>query len=166
MSFERPGLEEVLALDLLCLEAPGGGPLDEATHRQVLSRSLPRAQWSQVRRDGALVAYGYPWQKTESTWFVGGLAIHPSHRTAPVIAELSHELTALVRALGARRLESHVRRNNAASLRLHRRLGFGAEQESEHAIAFAVDSEACWHGCLRLCVPAIPATETTGRRPS
>lgn len=136
----KPGLDEVLALDLVCLEAPAGGPLDAEVHRTALGEALARAEWACVRRSGALVAYGYLWRQAGDTWFVGGLAIHPDHRTAPVTAELGRMMAGLVRALGVGRLESHVRRNNAASLRLHRRLGFAVEQENEMALAFAAES--------------------------
>jgi|SRR5690606_10583531 len=138
----RPGLEEVLALDLLCLEAPEGGPLDAAAHRATLGGSFERSEWASVRRDGQLAAYGYLWPHAGDVWFVGGLAIHPNHRNAAITAALGREMAQVVRRIGAVRLESHVRRNNAASLRLHRRLGFTAIQESDHAIAFAADSEA------------------------
>ena len=45
----------------------------------------------------------------------------------------------LLKRIEARRLKSHVLRNNAASLQLHMRLGFDIEHESEIAIAFTAD---------------------------
>lgn len=138
----KPALDEVLALDLLCLEAPEGGPLDEKAHRRALQDALERAEWALVRRAGGLVAYGYLWRQAENDWFVGGLAIHPGHRTAPVTMELGRAMAGLVTALGVERLESHVRRNNLASLRLHRRLGFSVSQENERAIAFRAEAAA------------------------
>ncbi len=132
----RPALDEVLALDLLCLRAPDGGPLHPETHREQLAQSLPRAEWACLRRDQALIAYFYLWPQTKTDWFVGGLAIHPDHRTAPVIAGLWTAMGSLVQGLHATTLRSHVLRTNAASLRLHHRLGFMVEQENERAIAF------------------------------
>jgi ribosomal protein S18 acetylase RimI-like enzyme len=138
----RPSLEEVLALDLLVLRQPEGGPLDAERHREALATSIPRSEWCVIRRDGLLVAYGYLWPLADHAWFVGGLAIHPDHRNAAITAALGREMSALVKRIGARRLESHVRRDNAASLRLHRRLGFAVMQENDRAIAFSADSAA------------------------
>ena len=133
----RPALEEVLALDRLCLRAPDGSALDEAAHRASLERSAPRSEWAVVRRAGVLVAYGCLWPLNHGAWFVGGLAIEPRHRVAPVVGALGREFLALAHRLGVVALHSHVLRNNAASLRLHRRLGFTVEQENDLAVAFA-----------------------------
>lgn len=141
----KPTLGEVLALDLVCLRAPDGGPIDPVSHKTSLAASLDRSRWALVRRCGDLVAYGYLWPHRPETWFVGGLAIHPDHRNAAVTAELGRQMSALVRLLGAKRLESHVLRTNVASLRLHRRLGFEVDQESERAIAFVADTAALLH---------------------
>jgi RimJ/RimL family protein N-acetyltransferase len=137
---DRPSIEEVLALDLLVLRSPEGGSLDPQAHRVALETSIPRSEWAIIRRDGRLVAYGYLWPLADQTWFVGGLAIHPEHRNAAVTAALGREMSALVKRLGATRLESHVRRDNVLSLRLHRRLGFAVGQENDRAIAFSADS--------------------------
>lgn len=137
---ERPGLDEVLALDILCLRAPDGLPLDTSAHRHALAQSLQRSQWATVRREGGLVAYGYLWPLEDDAWFVGGLAIHPDHRTAPTVAALGAAMAGLVRTIGARKLQSHVLRGNAQSLRLHRRLGFVVEKENDRAIAFGAES--------------------------
>lgn len=139
MTSARPAIDEVLALDLKVLRAPDGSPLDAAGHREMLEKSLPRAEWALVRRKGQLVAYGYLWPLAGATWFVGGLAIDPDHRNAPTIAALGREMAALIARIGAQRLESHVLRTNAASLRLHRRLGFEVAQENDRAIAFGAD---------------------------
>lgn len=138
----RPSLEAVLALDLMVLRSPEGGPLDSDAHRASLETSIPRSEWALVHRDGQLVAYGYLWPLADHAWFVGGLAIHPEHRNAAVTASLGRDMAALVKRLGAERLESHVRRDNAASLRLHRRLGFAVTRENDRAIAFSADSAA------------------------
>jgi ribosomal protein S18 acetylase RimI-like enzyme len=138
----RPSVEEVLTLDLLVLRSPGGGPLDPDGHRAALETSIPRSEWACIFRAGQLVAYGYLWPLADQTWFVGGLAIHPEHRNAAVTAALGREMSALVKRLGATRLESHVRRDNIASLRLHRRLGFLVTRENDRAIAFSADSAA------------------------
>ncbi|UYN98497.1 MAG: GNAT family N-acetyltransferase [Devosia sp.] len=138
----NPSLDEVLNLDLPCLEAPEGGPLDADAHREALTRSLERSKWAHVRRDGQLVAYGYLWPLSDDVWFVGGLAIHPHYRNASVTAELARAMSGLVRAVGAVRLESHVRRGNKASLRLHERLGFVVTRESDRAVALRADSAA------------------------
>jgi RimJ/RimL family protein N-acetyltransferase len=131
-----------LTLDLLVLRSPDGGPLDRDAHRAALATSIPRSEWVLVHRNGQLVAYGYLWPLADQTWFVGGLAIHPEHRNAAVTAALGREMSALVKRLGATRLESHVRRDNIASLRLHRRLGFLVTRENDRAIAFSADSAA------------------------
>jgi GNAT superfamily N-acetyltransferase len=135
-----PSVDEVLALDLLVLRSPDGGPLDPQAHRVALETSILRSEWCVLRRDGLLVAYGYLWPLADQAWFVGGLAIHPEHRNAAVTAALGREMSALVKRLGATRLESHVRRDNVLSLRLHRRLGFAVGQENDRAIAFSADS--------------------------
>ena len=139
---DRPSIGEVLALDLVVLSSPEGGPLDPEAHRAALETSVPRSEWACIRRDGQLVAYGYLWPLADHAWFVGGLAIHPEHRNAAVTAALGREMSALVKRLGATRLESHVRRDNVASLRLHRRLGFAVREENNRAIAFSADSAA------------------------
>lgn len=135
----RPGLEEVLALDQLCLLEPDGGPLDAVVHRERIDNALSRSEWGLVRRVGALVAYGYLWPAGGSEWFVGGLAIHPQHRSSPTVAALGKTMGLLLTGVAAKRLKSHVLRTNTASLRLHRRLGFTIEQENDNAVAFAAD---------------------------
>ena len=142
MTSVRPSLEAVLALDLLVLRSPEGGPLDRDAHRAALETSIPRSKWALVHRDDQLVAYGYLWPLADQAWFVGGLAIHPSHRNAAVTAALGRDMAGLVKRLGVQRLESHVRRDNVASLRLHRRLGFAVIKENDRAIAFSAESEA------------------------
>ncbi len=139
---ERPALEDVLALDILCLRAPDGGPLDAPSHRQPLLVSIPKSEWACIRRNNSLVAYGYLWRQTGDDWFVGGLAIHPHHRSAPVILGLGAGMRDLVGKLGVKTLRSHVLASNTASLRLHRRLGFAVEQQDERAVAFVADGAA------------------------
>ena len=136
----KPHPDEVLALDLLCLVEPSGSPLDATAHRERLAISILKSEWAVLRRGGRLIAYGYLWQQAAGEWFVGGLAIHPDHRTAPVVLALGAAMRDLVERLDVRTLRSHVLRSNAASLRLHRRLGFAVEQENERAIAFCGDS--------------------------
>ncbi|GGL78602.1 GNAT family N-acetyltransferase [Wenxinia marina] len=133
-------VEEVLDLDLRLLRTPAGAPLDPSAHRAALERSLPRSRHAAVRRGGALVAYAYLWPLEESgAWFAGGLAIAPGHRSAPVIRELRDTVANLLRAEGVRVLHSHVRTGNAASLRLHRRLGFREVRRSDEAVACVLD---------------------------
>jgi ribosomal protein S18 acetylase RimI-like enzyme len=135
----KPALEDVLALDVLCLRDAEGGSLDAARHRELLAQSLPRSEWAVVYRDGILVAYGYLWPKQDGVWFVGGLAIHPDYRGAATVRALADAMRALISRTGALRLESHVRRDNRESQRLHRRLGFVVVQESDRATAFTAD---------------------------
>jgi RimJ/RimL family protein N-acetyltransferase len=139
---EKPSLEEVLALDVLCLTEPDGGPLDRDRHREALEKSVPHSEWALVRRAETLLAYGYLWPLGGDTWFVGGLAIHPAHRNAAVTAALGQAMAGLLRRLGVRHIESHVRKGNSQSMRLHRRLGFAVKGENDLAVAFAADSEA------------------------
>lgn len=134
-----PTLEEVLALDLVCLHDPDGGPLDAKTHRERLAISIPTSEWVCLRRHGLLVAYGYLWPQGPGDWFVGGIAIHPKYRAAPTIAALGAAMRERIEGLGIATLRSHVLRSNAASLRLHRKLGFTVEQENERAIAFVAN---------------------------
>lgn len=139
---DRPALEAVLALDLICLREADGGPLDAERHRERLAASIPKSQWAYMRRDGRLVAYGYLWPQRDDDWFVGGLAIHPDHRTAPVIAGLGGAMRELVARLGIKSLRSHALVGNAASRRLHQRLGFVVEKEDSRAIAFVAQGAA------------------------
>jgi len=131
-----PTLEELLQLDSLCLREPSGGPLDVDAHRARLAQSIKQARFASVRRSGALVAYGYMWPRDAERWFVGDLAIHPAHRKAGVTAELFGSFMRLVRESGARELHSHVLAGNAASVKLHRRLGFTEAHREDKAIAF------------------------------
>lgn len=134
-----PALEAVLALDLICLREPDGGALDAESHRQRLAISIPKSEWACLWRDGVLVAYGYLWPQAPGDWFVGGIAIHPKYRSAPMIAALAAAMRELVKRLDVATLRSHVLRTNMASLRLHKRLGFSVEQENERAIAFVAN---------------------------
>lgn len=154
MTHARPGLEDVLELDRICLREANGEPLETMAHRRKLKRSIPRSEWAAVHRDGQLVAYAYLWPLENDDWFVGGLLIHPGHRTAPTVTALRRAVADLLSRIQARRLKSHVLRSNAASLQLHRRLGFEVEQESEIAIAFSVE-----------CLPLLKHLGAT-RRPS
>ncbi|THV22909.1 GNAT family N-acetyltransferase [Peteryoungia ipomoeae] len=134
---DRPSLEELLALDAVCLREADGAPLDLCAHRQKLMQTLPRSQGVWLRQRGALIAYAYLWPlEEEGDWFVGGLALHPGHRRATVVADLARTVFSLLESLGAVTLKSHVLRTNAASLALHRRLGFEIQQENEVAVAF------------------------------
>ena len=132
----------MLDLDSICLREPGGHPLDIPAHRKKLEQSILRSEWGSVRRDGQLVAYAYLWPLVNSDWFVGGLLIHPRHRTAPTVSALSRATADLLENIDAHRLKSHVLRSNAASLQLHMRLGFEIEKESEIAIAFSANCAA------------------------
>lgn len=134
-------IEEVLALDAICLRAPDGGPLDLRAHRADLANSLRRSLITTVRRADALAAYAYAWPLKEDRWFVGGLAIHPGHRNASVTAELFARFGRLMRDAGAVELHSHVRVDNDPSIRLHRRLGFTESQRNPRAIAFVARIE-------------------------
>lgn len=131
-----PTLEDLLALDAVCLREPSGGPLDLDAHRLRLAQSITRSRFASVRRSGALVGYGYMWPLDKERWFVGGLAIHPDHRNANVTGVLLHAFARLVRDSGARELHSHVLADNAASLKLHRRLGFTEAHRNAQAVAF------------------------------
>ncbi len=133
-----PLLDELLDLDALCLREPSGGPLDLDEHRVRLAQSMKQSRFASVRRSGALVAYGYMWPLDSERWFVGGLAIHPDHRNASVTADLFGSFMRLVSDSGASELHSHVLSGNAASLRLHRRLGFTETQRNARAVAFVV----------------------------
>lgn len=134
---DRPSLEELLALDAVCLREADGAPLDLGAHRQRLAQTLARSRGAWLRRKGELIAYAYLWPlEEEGDWFVGGLALHPGHRRGTVVAELARTVLNLLESLGAVTLKSHVLRTNAASLALHRRLGFEIQQENEVAVAF------------------------------
>ena len=135
----EPSVDEVLSLDRLCLQEPDGKALDEVAHRQRLEMSLSRSKWGLVRCSGDLLGYGHLWPAGSDEWFVGGLAIHPAHRKPPTVVALGRTIGDLLSIVGAKRLKSHVLRNNAASLRLHKRLGFAVEQENDTAIAFSAD---------------------------
>jgi GNAT superfamily N-acetyltransferase len=134
-------IEEVWALDAICLRAPDGGPLDLRAHRADLANSLHRSLITTVRRADALVAYAYAWPLGEDRWFVGGLAIHPGRRNANVTAELFARFGRLLRDAGVVELHSHVRLGNDLSVRLHRRLGFTESQRNARAIAFVARIE-------------------------
>lgn len=134
-----PTLEDVLALDLICLREPDGAPLDPEAHRQRLAISIPKSEWVYLWRDDVLAGYGYLWPQAPGDWFVGGIAIHPKYRSAPTIAALGAAMRDLIERLSIATLHSHVLRANRASLRLHKRLGFTVEQENERAIAFVAN---------------------------
>jgi ribosomal protein S18 acetylase RimI-like enzyme len=129
-------LDEILALDALCLRDPTGGPLDLGAHSAQLRASALKSSFATIRRNGNLVAYGYMWPLGEGRWFVGGLLIHPEHRNASVTAELLRNFLGLVYDSDATELHSHVLASNTLSVRLHRRLGFAEIQRDERAIAF------------------------------
>ena len=99
---DRPSLEEMLALDAVCLREADGAPLDLCAHRQKLMQTLTRSQGAWLRRQGELIAYAYLWPlEDEGDWFVGGLALHPGHRRATVVADLARMVSALLESLGA-----------------------------------------------------------------
>ena len=129
-------LDAIVALDVLCLQDPDGGPLNVAAQRKRLEAVTLQARFALVRRNGTLVGYGYMWPLVDDTWFVGGLAIHPDYRNAGVTAELVRSFSAMVESSRAVILESHVLADNLASVRLHRRLGFIPFHRDERAIAF------------------------------
>lgn len=129
-------LEDVLALDALCLREPDGEAIDLAIHRERLEASARKSRFAMVRRRAELVAYSYMWPLGEGRWFVGGFCIHPDHRNARVIAELFSSFADIVESSGAVELHSHALAANTESLRLHRRLGFVEVQRDDRSIAF------------------------------
>ena len=146
--------DEILALDMVCLRAPGGEALDARAHRATLDASLERSRAVAVRRNETLVAYAYAWPMGERRWFVGGLAIHPDHRNARVTAELFARFADVLRDAAAVELHSHVLADNEQSIRLHRRLGFAEIQRDARAIAF------------RVMVSDLPMLPPVGLRPA
>lgn len=46
MTHARPGLEDVLELDRICLREANGEPLETMAHRRKLKRSIPRSEWA------------------------------------------------------------------------------------------------------------------------
>ena len=142
MSAEPLDIDEVTALAAPLLRAADGEPLDAGALRADLARSLPRSRQLSVRRVGRLVACCWLWPEGAGAWFVGGLVVDPRHRTAPVLRALATQVRDLCAALDVRTLESHVRRDNAASIALHARLGFRVTAESPHAVAVALDDPA------------------------
>ncbi|WP_373355911.1 N-acetyltransferase family protein [Pseudoroseicyclus sp. CXY001] len=129
-------LDDMLALDLARLRAPDGGPLDPAAHRAALEGSWERSVRVLIRREGALRAYGSFWMAAPGEAFVGGLML--AEGAGGLARELGRRLLAALQEAGAERVVSHVRKGNAESLRLHRRLGFIVERESAVAVAFAL----------------------------
>jgi RimJ/RimL family protein N-acetyltransferase len=136
-TLDRPDIDDVLALDLLCLRQPDGSALDRSAHLDKLQLSVAISTWAVVRKEAELIAYAYMWPLETADWFVGGIAIHPEYRNAPTVAALSHAAGRLLAATGAKSLKSHVLRHNRSSLRLHQRLGFEVELESDTAFALS-----------------------------
>lgn len=136
-------LDELLALDLLTLRDPvSGGALEPDAQRLRLQQTLTCCCCLAVRRAGALVAYATLEPQAEGQAFVRGFSLHPASRNAAVLGELLSQVAAWMGAHGVQTLHSHVLKGNAASLALHRKLGFAVQQENERALAFSADRAA------------------------
>ena len=111
----------------------GGDFIFEATSIIEYIDMLHPGERPLIPRDAATAIRVRMWDR-----FFDNYTQYPQQRM--VNAALGREMSALVKRLGATRLESHVRRDNVLSLRLHRRLGFAVGQENDRAIAFSADS--------------------------
>lgn len=155
-------IDEILALDLLTLRDRVDGmlvPLDPVGHRARLVVSIARSEVIAVRRAGELCAYFKCWPMGEDRWFVAGLAIHPAHRTPTVTAELLDGVDGFTRRAGVVEYVSHVYRDNDASMRLHRRLGFRVTREKPEGVEFRLGAAEL------LATPLLQSRQARARRP-
>ncbi len=143
-----PWLDAMVALDERTLRThteAAGKTWHREQHRTALEASLPGAQFLGLARGRSLLAYVLlrPLPETAGAdWFVGMINSDPQHRDAALWRRLFAAVAGFLQAEGVQRLHSHVYKTNAASLALHRRLGFRVVQENAQALAFCVDSSA------------------------
>lgn len=141
-----PWLDAMAALDERTLRThteAAGKTWHGGQHRVQLEASLPGARFLGLARDRALLAYVLlrPLPETEGRdWFVGMINSDPMHRGAALWRRLFAAIAALLQAEGVQGLHSHVYKTNAASLALHRRLGFATARESAQALALRIDT--------------------------
>ncbi|GAB3251311.1 GNAT family N-acetyltransferase [Chitinimonas naiadis] len=132
--------DQLAALDVLTLSThtqAAGDLLDHATRLAQLRASAAAGDhFLLVERDGKVVAYANYTVRTDKQWFVLMLNIHPAHRNAAVTAEIAQRSLALFVEHGVQKVVSHVYRNNPASLRFHRKLGFNVTRENDKALEF------------------------------
>lgn len=142
----RSWLEAMAALDERTLRAhteAAGKTWHQDQHRAQLEASLPNARFLGLARERSLLAYVLlrPLPETASRdWFVGMINSAPEHRDAALWRRLFAALAELLQNEGVQQLHSHVYRTNAASLALHRRLGFQLVQENARALAFRLST--------------------------
>lgn len=139
-----PWLDAMAALDERTLRShteAAGKSWHPGQQRAQLEASLPGARFLGLAREQTLLAYVLlrPLPDTGgSDWFVGMINSDPAHRDAALWRRLFGALAALLQAEGVQRLHSHVYKTNAASLALHRRLGFETVQENAQALALRI----------------------------
>ena len=141
-----PWLEAMADLDTHTLKAhteAAGQPWDPLQQRARLQDSLPDSQFVGIAREESLLAYVLLRPMAEAAgrdWFVGMINSDPRHRDAGLWRLLFGAIAELLRAESVQQLHSHVYKSNAASLALHRRLGFQVVRENARALAFCVST--------------------------
>lgn len=141
-----PWLDAMAALDERTLRAhteAAGKTWHQEQHRAQLAASLHGARFLGLAREQSLLAYVLlrPLPGTAGRdWFFGMINSAPEHRDAALWRRLFAALAELLQDEGVQQLHSHVYRTNAASLALHRRLGFQLVQENAQALAFRIST--------------------------
>ncbi len=152
----KPWLDAMTALDEHTLRAhteAAGKTWHREQHRAQLEASLPGARFLGIGRDQSLLAYVLLRPMSGAAgpdWFVGMINSAPEHRDAALWRRLFAALVGLLQEEGVQQLHSHVYKTNAASLALHRRLGFQMVQENAQALAFSLrTADLLGHPLLR-----------------
>ncbi|HLO94926.1 MAG TPA: GNAT family N-acetyltransferase [Burkholderiaceae bacterium] len=152
----RPWLDAMAALDERTLRThteAAGKTWHPGQQRAQLEASLPGARFLGLAREQALLAYVLlrPLPGAEGRdWFVGMINTEPAHRDAALWRRLLAAVAELLRTEDVQQLHSHVYKTNAASLALHRRLGFQVVQENAQALAFCLrTADLLGHPLLR-----------------
>jgi ribosomal protein S18 acetylase RimI-like enzyme len=139
-------------LALLEITAWGGNPDEETVDARKLrlANELGKLDPNEkcillVRKSEAILGVCRVAQERQNTkaWLIYGLAVHPDHRRIGLARILVQDSIRFARSHGARNIRSETHSDNAASIAMHKALGFVDERmliapDGDEKIAFSI----------------------------
>jgi len=135
-------MKEYLELTLMTLNTlseQAGKPINQSAYLASLMQASTQGYLFEYRNNQQLLGYFTVEHMEQQTWFVPILVVHPKHRTRKVFASLLSQFIQFIEAKQATTLISHAFKNNALSIKFHKRLGFNVIRENHIAFEFQLD---------------------------
>ena len=128
-----------MQLDELTLDGiskAAGQPLDKKLYLESLIKASDEGNLFEVRKQNRLIAYSTLGELENGNWFVLMFVMHPEHRKRWVFHSIFLQLIEYLYANSAKFLVSNVLKNNKASIKFHKKLGFELVRENELGLEF------------------------------